>query len=81
MEQQTAASTPSGKKAGSRYYRNRYNTDPEFREKERQRAAAYIDSRRDHYKRLWQARYAARKAATAAAAAVAPDSMSAAASC
>ena len=71
MEQQVAASAPSRKEAGSLYYRNRYNTDPEFREKERQRAAAYIDSRRDHYKRLWQARYAAKKAAAVAAAAAA----------
>jgi hypothetical protein len=87
MEQQAtalSASTPSRKEAGSRYYRNRYSTDPDFREKERQRAAAYIDSRRDHYKRLWAARYACKKAAAQAAAAVpaAPDnSRSTAASC
>jgi hypothetical protein len=67
MEPQAAASPASRKEAGSRYYRNRYSTDPEFREKEHKRAAAYIDGRRDHYKRLWQARYAARKAAAAAA--------------
>jgi hypothetical protein len=82
MEQQAAASTTSRKEQVARNYRNRYSTDPEFREKERQRAAAYIDSRRDHYKRLWAARYAARKAtAVAAAAAAVPyNSMSTAAS-
>lgn len=68
MGQQVPASAPSRKEAGSLYYRNRYNTDSAFREKERQRAAAYIDSRREHYKQLWQARYAAKKAAAAAAA-------------
>jgi hypothetical protein len=61
MEQQAAASTTSHKEQAARNYRNRYNTDPEFREKERQRAAAYIGSRRDHYKRLWAARYAAKR--------------------
>lgn len=59
--------TPSRKETCSLYYRNRYNADPEFREKERQRAAAYIEGRRDHYKRLWQARYIAKKAAALAA--------------
>jgi hypothetical protein len=49
MEHQAAASPTSRKEQVARNYRNRYNTDPEFREKERQRAAAYIDSRRDHY--------------------------------
>jgi hypothetical protein len=83
MEQQAAASTTSRKEQAARNYRNRYNTDPEFREKERQRAAAYIGSRRDHYKRLWAARYAAKKAAAVAAAAAAmPDNnMSTAANC
>jgi hypothetical protein len=87
MEQQATAlsATPSRKEAGSGYYRNRYSTDPDFREKERQRAAAYIDGRCDHYKRLWAARYAAKKAsaaAAAAAAAAAPDnSNSTAANC
>jgi hypothetical protein len=74
MDHQTAASPPSRKEAGSLYYRNRYNTDPAFREKERQRAAAYIDLRREHYKKLWQARHAAKKAVAAAAvAAAAPE--------
>jgi hypothetical protein len=85
MEHQATASTTSRKEAGSRYYRNRYSTDPDFREKERQRAAPYNDSRRDHYKRLWAARYAVRKAsavAAAAAAAAAPyNSNSSAANC
>lgn len=66
MEQQP---TLSQREAGSRYYRIRYSTDPEFRKRERERAAAYIDRRREHYKRLWRARYVARKAAAAAAAA------------
>jgi hypothetical protein len=51
----------------SLYYRTRYNADPEFCKSERQRAAAYIDSRRDHYKMLWQARYAAKKLKAAVA--------------
>jgi hypothetical protein len=67
MDQQAAASTTSRKEQVASSYRKRYSTDPEFREKERQ-TAAYINSRRDHYKKLWQARYAARKAAAAAAA-------------
>jgi hypothetical protein len=81
MDQQDAASTPSRKEQVARQYRNRYSTDPEFREKERQRAAADIDSRRDHYKRLWKARYAARKAAAAAAAAMPEHNTTTAASC
>jgi hypothetical protein len=67
MEDIATASTRR-KEACSRYYRNRYNTDPSFREKERQRAAAYISSRRDAYKQLWRTRYATKKAAAVAAA-------------
>jgi hypothetical protein len=86
MEHQAAASTTTSRKEQvARNYRNRYSTDPDFREKERQRAAAYINSRRDHCKRLWAARYAAKKASAvpaAAAVAAAPyNSTSTAGSC
>lgn len=55
----------SRKEASSMYYRTRYHSDTQFREKEKARAANYIQARREHYKQLWRAKYDRQKAAKA----------------
>lgn len=45
------------------YYAERYNSDPLFREQEKQRSAAKVRANYEHYRQLWRQAYLRKKAA------------------
>ena len=52
---------PARRLSASQWYKDKYNNDANFRERELQRSRAKVEANKDRYKELWAAAYQRRK--------------------